>query len=465
MGLRFDPKGGGQFKQQIKTIMEAEAQPLRGLEQKKALEEQKLKLFQDFKKKFGGIDKALSEVSTFKKLRELKVDLGEGTHQVSVTIDKDRANPGSYELEVKELASRTSVMSNGFEKPDEPILGMGFIVMHLENGESAEIFVDTDKSSLRGIESLINNQPGAPVRASVVKDSSDPDAPWRLIINGKKEGLENSIEFPEFYFMDGANDFYIEEDRESQNAVVSIDGFPVELDSNDVTDFLPGVNLHLKQAKPGERFTLNISEDTQKISGKVKGLVDQLNGVLQFIHEQNAVNESTDTRTMFTGDTGLQNIEYRIRNLMHEGFPIQAPDGEVMRVVRLSELGFEFDKTGQILFKEDKFTKVMEKDFEAVSQSISGEWGLAFQLREMMAGYTRPGSGILNMREQSMRNRIKDIDYRIDQKARVLERRQQSLVDQFSKLETALGNMQRQQQYLSASLGGGGGNPIAQLLG
>ena len=51
MGLRFDPIGGGQFKQAVKAIMEAEAQPLKTLEARKGKEESKMKLFQDFKTK------------------------------------------------------------------------------------------------------------------------------------------------------------------------------------------------------------------------------------------------------------------------------------------------------------------------------------------------------------------------------------------------------------------------------
>ena len=63
MGLRFDPVGGGQFKQAIKQIMEAESQPLKQLEARKAREETRLKLFQEFKGKFSGVDKALAELT------------------------------------------------------------------------------------------------------------------------------------------------------------------------------------------------------------------------------------------------------------------------------------------------------------------------------------------------------------------------------------------------------------------
>ncbi len=460
--------GGGQFKQAVKQIIEAESQPIKAVEARKATEESKLKLFQDFKSKFQGLDKVLAEISNFKKFRELKAELGDGESLMSVTLDKEKAEAGSYQIEIQELAARTSTISNGFEDPDDPSIGMGFVVINLPDGDSTEVFIDGDRSSLNGIARAINEQPKSPVRASVIRDESNPEAPWKLLMTAKSEGAMQQLEFPSFYFMDGSSDFYIDDDRESKNAVVLIDGFPIELKSNDIVDFLPGVNAHLKQAKEGSPFTLKISEDTQKVSGKVKALVDQINQVLQFITQQNTVDESSNTKSMFTGDSGLQNIEYRLRNLVHEGFQFGDPDSdEGARYVFLHQVGIEFDKKGTLGFNEEKFNKALETDFGGISNAVSGEYGFAYQLREVLSGYIRPGSGILSQREQGLKSRIKEFDRQIDAKTKVLERRQQSLTDQFSRLQGTLSNLQRQSQYLSANLpgAGAGGNLVSQLLG
>jgi flagellar hook-associated protein 2 len=467
VGLSFDPVGGGQFKAAIKQIMEAERQPLRQLEAKKATEESKLKVFQEFKNKFTGLDKAIDEISGFRKMREFKVDLGDGANIATVTIDKDKVQPGSYQLQVDELAARTSVISSGFENPDETIFGLGFIVMKLENGETSEVFVDESNSSLRGIASLINSTPSSPIRAAVIQDAGNSAQPWKLILTGKKDGAENRIDFPEFYFMDGSRDFYIKDQRDARNSVIRLNGFEFEQTSNDINEFLPGVNLHLKQAKPDQPFTLTISEDIQKVGGKVKAMVDQLNGILGFINKQNAIDASTDTRNTLAGDTGLQSIEFRIRNLLHEGFPMGDPEeNEDVPLLFLGQIGIEFDKAGTISFKEDRFNKMLEKNFEGMAEAISGKYGFAYQLKELMAGYTRAGSGTLAIREQGFRNRMKDIDRQIDDRARRLEKREQTLTDQFARLESSMANMQKQQQYLSATLpGAGGGGLIGQLLG
>ncbi len=465
MGLRFDPVGGGQFKQAVQQLIEIENQPIKAMQARKAKEDTRMKLFQEFKGKFGGLDKAIAEISTFRKLRELKVDLGDGANLVSATLDKEKAEPGTYEIEVDQLAVRTSAISNGFSDPNDNSMGMGFLSFETESGESFQIYIDDKDSSLRGIATVLNRDPKCPVRGSVVKDDSDPDAPWKLVLTAKQEGAANQINTPEFSF-DGSNEISIEDAREAQNAELTLDGFPLESGTNNIADFLPGVNLHLKQAKPEQPFTMTITEDYQKISGKVKTLIDQVNQVLQFIIKQNTIDEKSDTTTTFAGDSSLQSMEYRIRNCLHEGYPSGDPSvDDNVPLVFLTELGIEFEKSGLITFKEDKFNKTMEKSFDSIAQAISGPAGLANKLRRIIDGYTRNGDGMLSVKEQGIRQRIKQIDDQIDNKTRLVEQKQQAIVEQFSRLEGTLGNLQRQQQQLTASLGGSSGGGVAQLLG
>lgn len=466
MGLRFDPVGGGQFKQLVKQVIEAERAPIKQLETRKAREDAKIKLFQDFKNKFSGIQKSIDEIATMKRLREFKVDLGDGTNQMSITIDKEKAEPGSYEIEIDKLARRSSVITNGFVDPDEKALGIGFIVMNMPDGETKEVFVDSDASSLNGVAKAINAQSESPVQASVIRDAKEPDAPWKLLLTAKKDGAEQNIEFPELYFLDGDEDIYINDDHASGNLQLKLDGFEVEMSSNHVNDFLPGVNAHFKQAKPDQPFFLTITEDHQKVAGKIKTVVDQVNSIFDFIYKQNAIDEKTDTRTTFAGDTSLQTIEYRLRNLLHEGFPVKvSEESEEYRIMFLSDLGIEFGKNGQLSIKEEKLQKTLEKDYMGASEAITGEHGFATQLREVFAVYTRPGNGLLATREQGLRRRMTELDRQIENKERLAERRAQAVTEQFSRLQGNLANMQRQQSQLSATLGGGGGNPISQLLG
>jgi flagellar hook-associated protein 2 len=302
--------------------MEAERKPVNQLQARKTKEETRMKLFQEFKGKFANFDRALAEIGNPTSFKEFKFDLGDAANKLGVTLDKTKVQPGTYEIEVSQLANRSSVVTNGFETADKPVLGTGYVVVYAPSGEKEEIYIGGENASLSGVARAINTKSDGSIRATVMRDDSDPDKPWRLMIASKEEGVEKEVIFPEFYFLDGKEDIYIDTDRESQNAILKLNGYELEAGQNKIPDFLSGVTLDLKQAEEGKPFTLKIGEDIQKMAGKMKGVVDQINGILEFINKQNQVDEKSDTSTSFAGDTSLQSIEYRLRNLFHEGFPV-----------------------------------------------------------------------------------------------------------------------------------------------
>ena len=466
MGLRFDPMGGGQLKAALNAIIEADKVPITALTKRKETETTKLKLFGEFKGKFAGLQASVDAMIGQKKFRELKAELGDGEKLMAVTVDKDKANIGSWEFEIKEMAGRSSILSNNFSDPNNKVLGIGYINMKLANGDSKDVYVTEDDSSLYGIAKKINDEPDGVVKASVLKDSTDPDKPYRLVISAKKDGLEHEVKFPQLYFVDGREEFYIDDKKGAKNGLVSVDGFEVELESNEVGDFFQGVGVQLKQAKPGEKFTMNIKADYIKVTDKVKKLVEGVNSVLEWVNKQNQVDEKTDTKSGFAGDTSLQNIEFRLRNLMHEGFPAHLDNEDKFQIVHMSDMGVEFDKKGALTFKEDRFQKMLETDFEGIAEVVSGEKGFSSQLKTVLDGFAQTNTGVLSSREHGLQTRIKQIDQSIESKEMMLEKKTQALTEKFARLQGTLSGMQKQQQYLTATLGGGGGGGgLNQLLG
>lgn len=467
MGLRFDPTGGGIFKKAVASMIEAEKQPLNKLSNRKSLLQRRLRLFQDFKAKFSQATSSLQNIKDFKSFRELKAGLGDGEKLASVTIDQERAQPGRYTIEIAEMAQRTSIISNNFEDPDERLLGMGYVVADTPEGEY-EIFIGEDDGSLNGVARAINRDPNSPLQASVIKDVYYEDAPYRLIVSSKSDGRNGSAGPAEFYFIDGEEDIWADEEADSENSLLYVDGFEIEAAGNDVEDFIEGVTLHIKKAAEYEPFVLTIEEDTQKIYGKVKETLDKVNEVLTFIQSQNKVDQDSDTREMFTGDSALQNIEFRIRNLFHNNFPVRdlGPNGnpEDVDLVDLHELGISIGRDGLIQINENKFNSILDNNFALVQQVVSGEQGLAVQLETVFQGYTNPLTGNLAMREKGMQNNIRRVDEQILDKQLQIDRKTQALVRRFSRLQASLADLQRQQQGFAATMGGRA-QSIDQLLG
>ncbi len=454
MGFRLDGigGGGGQFKPAIEKIMEAERLPVKALQSKKAKEESKSRLFAEFKSKFLSLDKAITEVGTFRRFRELKVDYGDGAQLVEVTLDKERAEPGQYSLSVNSLAKKASMMTEGIDSPDR-LLGAGRVSIRLNDGNFLEYNIDENESTLRNIVGKINRTKDTPMVASVMQDVSEGEEAWKIIFSAKKDGTNGAIQSVHCYFE--ADSLSIDSEQEAENAIVTINDFEVELPSNTITDFFPGTNLHLKQARPNQPFVLTISEDYQKMSGKLKGVVEGINEVLNFIGKQNAIDDRTDTSVTFAGDSSLQSIEYQVRNLIHSTYNVADEDADE-EWMTLSDLGVEFDKSARLLFKEDKFQKSLEKDFEKISRAVSGPGSFIDSLSRFVGGTLRSSDGFIHIKEKVMQSRIRAFDEQIDNKSRMMEKKQRDLIDKFARLEATLSNLQRQQQYISSALGGGG---------
>ena len=280
--------------------------------------------------------------------------------------------------------------------------------------------MDSENSSLNAVAKLINKNEDSGLRASVINDGSGSESPWRLILSLKETGDGKKAEFPYFYFVDGEDDFFLEFEREAQDAKIAMDGFEIELPENSTSDLIPGVTIDLKKAKPGEEFSISITEDSGAISEKVKTMIDQLNSVLKFVKDQNTMDETTDTSRTLGGDIILQTIEGRIRSA-------------VFKDVKTEKGNFRIG---------DIFTGELEKSYQKVSQILNGSFkdgiktnGFIDNLNDSMGSMLRYPDGLLQSRKRSVENNIAAIDRRITQRERMLEQKEKNLKDKFARLE------------------------------
>ncbi|RYZ98217.1 MAG: flagellar hook associated protein [Proteobacteria bacterium] len=433
----------------VQTLMEAEREPIKQLETRKAHEEAKLKLVQELNTKIGEISTTVKDLTRFRSFKDLSA-VNSAPNLMDVVVDKSVAEPGDYTIEVTQLSGRSSMMSTGFPDANETKAGAGYFSYKLPNGDEKEVYVDPDNSTLEGMAKLINNTRDLDLTALVVNDGKGEENPFRLIVSHNKSGETNDAEFPSFYFLDGDEDFSMEKDKAAQNSKVKVNGFEVEFEGNKVTTLFPGVTLDLKEAAPGKEINLKIQADTKSIKGKVEGMVGKINEVLGFIQKQNKLDEKSDTKRTLGGDITLQTLEYKVRQLVMT--PIQTEFGPV----RMAELGVQFSRDGTLEMKADKFEQKLNENFDAVSQFFVGATdagdGFANRLDQSIRALTRP-QGVVASRVDGIKSRIDDIDTQIDRKERQLTRTEQALKDKFSKLEGTIGKMKAQQTSMGQAMG------------
>ncbi|MBT5095109.1 MAG: flagellar filament capping protein FliD [Halobacteriovoraceae bacterium] len=463
MGISFGSINTGLPKDIVKQIMEAEKIPLKKMEGRKEKVNAKKKLVDELIGLVNGMRGDLLASGNARSLRELTVNTRDDL--VNVTVDKNKAEPGTYQLEIVQLAQKSTAMTSGFEDPDNSYVGVGYIQYSLPDGSSRDIYIDSDNSSLRGVAKLINQNNDAGVTATVINDGKGTDTPWRLIMSLKETGDEQIADFPYMYFVDGEDDFYLEYERKAHDAIVKVDGFEIEVDENTINDVVPGATIDLKKAAPGDEFSITIGEDIQAVSEKITGIIEKINAVLGFIKTQNTLDEKSDTTKTLGGDITLQNLESRIRSVIFQ----QVDTAQGWK--RIGDLGITFNRDGLIQLDDKKLDAAIAKDYNSVSQVLTGWFppgsegksdGFIDNLKEVVSTVLRNPDGLLTNRKNTFQSRIKQIDRRIEQKQRTLEQKEKNLKNKFARLESTIAKIKNQGAGIAA-LGAGGPNPVTQL--
>jgi flagellar hook-associated protein 2 len=460
LGIAFGSINTGLPKDIVKQIIEAERIPIKKMEERKGKFEEKKLLVNEL---YSIVEKLRGDVlanSNSRSLRELQVVTNEEI--VNVSADKNTAEPGTYQFEVVQMAQKSSAMSSGFSDPEDDYLGVGYIQYYLPDGTLKDVYVDVENSSLKGVAKLINKDNKNGMRAMVVNDGTGSDTPWRLIVSLEETGDEFVADFPYFYFVDGEKDFYLEYEREAHDTIVKLDGFEIETQKNKITDLIPGVTIDLKRASPGEEFTIQISEDVEKIADKIEGIIGSINEVLKFIHVQNDMDENTDSSRTLGGDVTLQTIESRLRSIIFQ--PVQTEFG----MKRIGDLGIRFQRDGLISFDRSSFEGSLDSKFKVVSQIMHGYFtedgkttGFMDNLKGFVDGALKVPNGILLTRRNGIGSKIDQIDQQIANKERLLKQREQGLKDKFSRLEGTISRIRSQGAGIAAL--GQAADPVTKL--
>jgi flagellar hook-associated protein 2 len=461
LGISFGSINTGLPKDIVKQIIAAERLPVQKMQARKADQESRKVLITELTSLVEAIRGDLAKNPNSRSLRELKVDTREDL--VGVTIDKNIATPGVYQIEVVDLAQKSSGMSSAFADKDDSDIGVGFIQYTLPDGETKEIYIDSDNASLSGVAKLINQDDELGITATVVNDGSGADEAFRLILSLRNTGDDQKAEFPYFYFVDGDQDLYLEFEREAHDAKVKLDGFEIEAPENKILELIPGVTIDLKKAAPGEEFTIKIDEDVQKVTEKIVTLVDKINAVLQFIKSQNTLDANTNTKNTLGGDSLLQSLEGRIRKLMFNTF--ETSKG----TARIGDIGVTFQKDGLLKFDVKKFEGKVSSDYKFVSDLLTGQFvdgkkivGFMDNLNTTVSQALRVPDGLLTSRKKGIQSKIDQIDRRITQKERHLEQKENNLKQKFSRLEGTIARIKNQGSGLAA-LGANASNAVTQL--
>lgn len=437
-----------EFQSAFKKAIQAETRPIETLNGRKEKIQSKVTLLNDVIGKVDTVKKLLPEMNSPNALREISVISG-NDKVLGAVAQKGKAAIGSHQIDILQMASPANALSNGFPDTNETRIGTGYFSVTTATGEEKEIFIDNDNATLEGLAKVINGS-GIGMRAAIITDRSDEDAPYKLMLTTNKIGADNDITYPDFYFVDGEEDFYIDSERPATNALLRYEGQEVETPTNEVSDLIPGVTLTLRGVSGGP-VSLNIEQDTPKTGAKIKGLVDGLNQVFSFIQQQNTIDGKSDTSGTLGGDYGIRNSENRLRSALTQSFL----GGDQRRIRALADVGIQFNRNGTLNFDGPKLEKALADNFDEVAELIAGDGlavGLVPKLTTVLNSISGKNSAVLTSQRDNYVEKTKRIDKDIETKERVLERRAEDLRGKLTRAQDAINSLKNQSSQLAASL-------------
>lgn len=440
----------------INATMEVEKQPIYDLQTKQSDYEAKISSYGSIQSALAALQEAMDTLSDPTEFFSYSASSSD-SDILTVSADDD-ANPGTYSIQVTQLAKTEIINSyDGFSASDEAV-GTGTLTIGTGDGKLTEITIDSSNNTLEGIAEAINES-DAGVSATLIRLT---DTTYALSLTADNTG--ESINFSIKEDGDGStNDetglsrLYsdpatqtMDITQEAQKAKFTFNGLDIERNENTIDDLIQGVTLTLVEADEENTITVSVKKKYQGMEEAIDAFVQAFNNVVSvFDSEQYFDTDSGDTGTLF-GDYSATLIKNGIVNLLKTEV-----DGVPDSVNSLSALGIEMTEDGTLDFDSEVFNDIIEDNEEDIVAFFTNDEennkGFAVKLFDYLDSYTGSG-GIIESRTDSYQASIDKIDDEIEAKQALLDKREERLWDYYNALEAKLAELESLQTAVESMI-------------
>ncbi|MGI9258908.1 MAG: flagellar filament capping protein FliD [Gammaproteobacteria bacterium] len=411
-----------------------------------------------------------AELSSYGSLRSALAELNsaldgltdiEGFRGRSVTLSKPdflsasagtNAVPGSYDIEVQQLAAAHRLASDPFTSADEEI-GTGTLSIRVGAATFA-VSIDDTNNTLAGIRDAINeasNNTGATATIVNTVDGS------RLIITGTETGDTNTLTVTQSGGDGGLEPLVYDPDNlitnmtevtAPQDAVALVNGFVVQSATNSLSDAIDGLDIELLSVNElGETSKLSVSFDQSTSGEAIESLINAYNTFIDSTRQLSSFDPETQERGPLFGDSTLRILTTRLRQELTE--TVTGLNGPFDN---LFDLGITTQLDGKLSLDSAKLEAAFAENFEAVGTLFSDEdAGIASRLAALIDPQLETG-GILDARTDGISASISDINDRREALNVRLVAVEERLSRQFNALDSLLAQLQSTSGFLTQQL-------------
>lgn len=280
---------------------------------------------------------------------------------------------GSYQVKVNTLAAAHNVATENFASKTDPISGSGKLTIGVA-GKDVDIDI-AEGSTLETIRNQINNS-DAGVSATII-NTGDSTNPYKLSISSKTTGTDNqvSVSFAgtgdlQTKLNDSAHGGTISEVQAAANAEIEVNGISITSQSNTLEEAIGGVTMTVNTA--GSTQTVSVAKDTGAVKTSVQAFVDAYNAYIKTTQTTTSFNDDPTLSGKLLGDSTLRNIKSSISDVLNTA---QTGEYQIM-----AQFGVKLNVDGTLAVDDEKLTKAIETNGDAVTEFFTGTDGFATRM-------------------------------------------------------------------------------------
>ncbi|MEY4667918.1 MAG: hypothetical protein RL518_617 [Pseudomonadota bacterium] len=295
------------------------------------------------------------------------------------------------------------------------------------------------------------NAASSKAEASLVNVGTDASPSYKVVISGSYEGLEKGT-ISRTTLGASLTNLTAYSESAAANSAISIGGIgSITRGTNSISDVIPGVTLNLSSAGTA---TIKIAEDAATTTAKVDDFVTAFNDIVKFLNDNNRVERDesgAEVKNVFAPLTGTRTDDSALQALRAQVGSAIASGGSLVRV--FSDLGITSQRDGTLSFDKAKLQQALSSEPGSVNEIIRGFADSLALTGGVIDRYTRY-SGLLDISINNNKSLITDLNRRISDAEKQIQRMADSLKDRYARLEGLMSRLQQQQSSLAGALGG-----------
>ncbi|WP_271910662.1 flagellar filament capping protein FliD [Vreelandella alkaliphila] len=355
-------------------------------------------------------------------------------------VSSNAAQPGQYEVQVGQLATASSLVTERLETADESIVtGEQSLSFALADGAMDPITI-ADGSSLEDMRDAINQQSDGRLSASIINDGEG----FRLAVNSTETGADASIESTNFSSI-LAGDVQTSDAQvvqAGQDAEFNVNGIDIVSSSNQVEGAIQGITLNLSEA--GATSTVSVEQDSDAIREQVTAFVDDFNTLKDTITSLTAYDVEAGQAAGLNADAATRAVERELRQTISS---VVGGDGFSV----LSDVGISLQVDGKLAIDEDQLDSIVANQPDQLASFFAGdseEGGMAGQITASLESLVGTG-GRLESAVDSSERRFAALEDRFATTENRIEQTVERYRTQFQAMDGMVAQMNQTSAYLT----------------